>query len=110
MMLGPDAPDAFVPLGMYGGYFTIPHSLRPGERYIATAYLATKSRFIMTRRHDPHRTQAYLFCKNEQSLGDSHKTDVDDEKRALAEVFRGAGWRSQSLLESSQTADDFYAI
>lgn len=110
MMLDVDAPDPFHSLGVYAGYFTIHQELREGEAYNATAFITTQSRGIMTRRHDPHKFQAYLFCNPESSdrLKNSSKGDVDDEKQALAEVFRGAGWQTEEILRGLTEADDFY--
>jgi 2-polyprenyl-6-methoxyphenol hydroxylase-like FAD-dependent oxidoreductase len=59
--------DPFQPLGAFAGYFTVNEDCRKGEGYDATMYMATQSRGIMTRRHDPHKYQAYLFCSSSSS-------------------------------------------
>ncbi|KZF22465.1 2-polyprenyl-6-methoxyphenol hydroxylase [Xylona heveae TC161] len=110
MMLNADAADPFHPLGAYAGYFTIDQELQEGEGYNATAFIATQGRGIMTRRHDPSKFQAYLFCNPGSSdrLKLASKGDTDEEKQALAEVFHGAGWQTEQILKGLARSDDFY--
>ncbi|KAJ6442737.1 FAD binding domain-containingprotein [Purpureocillium lavendulum] len=106
----PGAADGFVPLGnSYSAYLTIPRPVQDGEEYLATFYTATKSRFIMTRRHSPHRVQVYLMCSNDsKQLQEAHRRDVDAEKNIFTEIFKGAGWQADDILRQLQTSDDFY--
>ncbi|KAM5350770.1 hypothetical protein ACJ41O_007275 [Fusarium nematophilum] len=110
MMLGPDAPDGFYPLkGDFVGYFTVPRPIQEGEEYIATMYLAPGRRGIMTRRHRPDAFQAYLSCTTDsEKLNNARPGDVVQEKAALTEIFRGAGWQTEGILEALQKSDDFY--
>ncbi|KAL4779070.1 hypothetical protein BJX76DRAFT_365544 [Aspergillus varians] len=112
MMLGVEneANPGHHSLGVYAGYCTIKQDIRPGEGYDATAFIATGSRGVMTRRHDPACFQAYVFCKSTASsrLGNADKGDIEEEKKALAEVFRGAGWESEKILQGLVESDDFY--
>ncbi|KAI0126192.1 hypothetical protein BJ170DRAFT_463368 [Xylariales sp. AK1849] len=112
MMLGPDADDGFIPLnGMYTGYFTTPRPIREGEEYIATAYMAPGKRGFMTRRHSPHAMQVYMGCTTESERlkkAVAQRGDVKEEKEALAEIFQGAGWQTEELLESLRADNDFY--
>jgi 2-polyprenyl-6-methoxyphenol hydroxylase-like FAD-dependent oxidoreductase len=110
MMLGPDILDQFFPFnGVYIGYFSIPRPMQDGEEYIATAYVAPRKRAIMTRRQNPHETQAYLMCKTDsERLKAARRGDVKEEKEALAEVFKGAGWQTEDILKSLMTDNDFY--
>lgn len=73
--------DPFQPLGAFAGYFKVNGDCRKGEGYDATMYMATQSRSIMTRRHDPHKYQAYLFCNSSSSerLNAAKKGDIAEE-------------------------------
>ncbi|EED15717.1 FAD-binding monooxygenase, putative [Talaromyces stipitatus ATCC 10500] len=102
--------DPFQTLGAFAGYFTVQEDIRKDEGYDATMYMTTKSRGIMTRRHDPHKYQAYLFCSTDSSerLKSSKKGDIIKEKEGFKEVFHGTGWRSEEILKALETSDDFY--
>lgn len=110
LMLGPDTPDAFRPLGdNYTGYLTIPWPIQEGEQYRATVYSATRGRGIMMRRHSPDRAQAYLTCSSSSDrMKNAYRKGVQEEKEALAEVFQGAGWKTEELLKVLMTDNDFY--
>lgn len=108
MMRGSEV-DTSHPLDEYTAYFTIPRDMEEGEEYIATSYIAPGSRFVLTRRHDPHRIQVYLTGKSVTGrLKSAQRGDANEEKKVFAEVFRGAGWQVDSILESLMEADDFY--
>ncbi|KAJ5658881.1 hypothetical protein N7507_005332 [Penicillium longicatenatum] len=108
LIMGPEEADPFHSLGMYGGYFTIPRKVQENEAYAATAYIAPGSRFLMTRRHDPLRIQAYMFCKFDPKHIECSLTRADSEKNALKDIFRDAGWESEKILQALDVADDFY--
>jgi 2-polyprenyl-6-methoxyphenol hydroxylase-like FAD-dependent oxidoreductase len=111
MMLGSDTADGFYPLGgggVYIAYFTIPRPIQEGEEYIATAYMAPGKRGVMTRRHSPNEIQVYLGCQNSERLKNVRRGDVKEEKKALEEIFQGAGWQIEEMLKSLKDADDFY--
>ena len=110
MMLGPDTPDAFRRFrDLYTGYFTIPRPIKEGEEYLATMYIATGRRGMMTRRHSPDEIQVYLGGKLESKrLESSRPGDVKEEQEALAEVLQGAGWQTDEILKSMKDSDNFY--
>ncbi|RYP85934.1 hypothetical protein DL769_000871 [Monosporascus sp. CRB-8-3] len=109
IMLGPGAADCVYPLGLYTAYFNIPRPIQEGEEYIATVYIAPGKRGIMTRRHSPHEIQAYVGCKTEsERLENARPGDVKEEKEALAEILKGAGWETEEILKSMKDAEDFY--
>ncbi|KAL2674142.1 hypothetical protein Neosp_012588 [[Neocosmospora] mangrovei] len=110
MMLGSKTNDGFYPLkGDFVGYFTSPRLIKEGEEYIATMYIAPGRRGIMTRRHRPDAIQVYLSCTtNSKRLNEARQGDVLEEKAALTEIFQGAGWQTEELLEALQKSDDFY--
>ncbi|KAI1412224.1 FAD/NAD(P)-binding domain-containing protein [Hypoxylon sp. FL1857] len=116
MMLGSgkndkvDKADGFHPLhGVYIAYFTLSWPMKEGEEYLATVYTATGRRAIMVRRHKPDKVQIYLMCKNNsERLKNAPRGDVREEKEALAEIFRDAGWRTDEILKDMKDADDFY--
>ncbi|ELR06988.1 hypothetical protein VC83_08486 [Pseudogymnoascus destructans] len=111
MMLGPGAADAFVPIGdgEYIAYFTIPQPMREGEGYMATFYLATGIRWVLTRRSNSDEIQVYLACRLDTGrLRTACQEGIEEEKAALAEVFKGAGWKLDELVESLKDTDNFY--
>ncbi|KAJ5602194.1 Fad binding domain protein [Penicillium lagena] len=109
MMLGSGVVDAFHPFDEYVAYFTIPQPMREGEEYIATSYIAPEGRFVLTRRHDSQKIQVYLTGKSvTERLKSVQRGDIGEEKKAFAEVFRGAGWQVDKILESLMEAEDFY--
>ncbi|KAL3430414.1 FAD binding domain protein [Aspergillus tetrazonus] len=109
IMLRSDSEDSFQPLNEYTAYFTIPRSMEAGEEYIATSYIAPGDRFVLTRRHNPQRIQVYLTGKSvTRRLKGVRKGDASEEKKAFAEVFRGAGWQVEGILDLLMEADDFY--
>lgn len=110
MMNGPNAADAFVPLsGRYISYFTIPRRMQEGEDYSATMYFGTENRILMTRRSSPHEIQAYLMCTTDsERFHNARRAGGMEEKKAVAEIFRGAGWQAEEILNSMMNSEDFY--
>jgi 2-polyprenyl-6-methoxyphenol hydroxylase-like FAD-dependent oxidoreductase len=104
IMFGSDIEDAaYHPLqGVYMAYFTIPRMIQEGEEYIATTYLATGKRGIMTRRHSPHEIQVYIGCTSaSKRLKDALLGgNAGEQKAAWAETFQGAGWQTKEIFES----------
>lgn len=117
MMLGVEAgssgfqqADGLHPVeGLFFAYFTVRRPIEEGEDYIATAYLAPGRRGLLTRRHSPHEMQVMFSCKTDsERLRSSQRGDVEEEKAAFAEIFQGAGWKTEELLKLMRDADDFY--
>lgn len=101
-------------LGLWIAYFIIPW---PGEEeeYVATSYTSPGQRSIMTRGSKAHGMQVYLMCKDDPKRGTSldklrqvPKGDIKLEKEALSDIFRGAKWRTDQILEALDHVDDFY--
>ncbi|KAI2936351.1 hypothetical protein CBS63078_862 [Aspergillus niger] len=109
MMLGggDDDRDPVHSIGVSAGYFTIDSELEKGEGYDATVYMTTQGRGIMMRRHNPHKIQAYMFCKA-GPFENCSKGDVEREKQVMGQVFRDAGWKSEEIIRGMEEADDFY--
>lgn len=107
---GTPVADGLHPVeGLYFAYFTLRRPVQEGEEYIATSYLAPGKRGIMTRRHSPHEMQVMFSCKTDSNrLKNARRGDVEEEKKAFAEIFQGAGWQSEDLVKSMRDADDFY--
>lgn len=101
--------DPVRPLGVYAGYFTIPRTIKEDEGYNATGFITTRHRGIMTRRHNPNRLQAYLFCDPNSWERLKEKRTVEEEKLALIEVFKNVGWEAEDILKGMQESNDFYA-
>ncbi|XXH00805.1 hypothetical protein Hte_007156 [Hypoxylon texense] len=111
MMLGPDVPDALLPLGggVYTAYFTMPRPIEKGEGYIATAYIAPGRKGFFLRRHSPDTVQVYMGCTSDsEKLKNARRGDTQAEKEALAEFYRGGGWRTKEIVEAMMDAEDFY--
>ncbi|EAW20344.1 putative FAD-binding monooxygenase [Aspergillus fischeri NRRL 181] len=112
LALDADAEDPFYPLGVYIAYFTLPRPVG-GDEYLASVYIAPQRRFVAVRRHNPREIQVYLacmpdLCKPKDRLKNARKGDVVEEKHGFAEIFRGAGWQTDDILEALESADDFY--
>ncbi|KAL4935129.1 hypothetical protein BDV06DRAFT_234621 [Aspergillus oleicola] len=97
-------------LGVFAAYCTVPKPIEPGEEYNATSFISTGNRGIMTRRHDPKVLQVYAMCRTRASarLEDPSRGNNEEEMRALAEVFRGAGWKPEQILKAMAESDDLY--
>jgi 2-polyprenyl-6-methoxyphenol hydroxylase-like FAD-dependent oxidoreductase len=109
MMLGPDYPNPVTFLGVHVAYFTIPLQAREGEVYKATGYFAPGKRVLFTRRHRADRIQIYMISQvRSERLQNARRNDVDEEKAAFAEVFRGAGWKADKILQWLEESEDFY--
>ncbi|PTB66684.1 FAD/NAD(P)-binding domain-containing protein [Trichoderma citrinoviride] len=110
LMLGPGVADALRPVkGAYTAYFTIPRPIQKGEEYNSTFYLATGRRAIMTRRHSPEEIQIYLPCNTlSDRMKQAHKDGVPEQKKALAEIFQDAGWKSKEILRDMFNSENFY--
>ncbi|KAI1457527.1 FAD/NAD(P)-binding domain-containing protein [Annulohypoxylon moriforme] len=110
LMVGSDTEDGYSPLrGTYIAYFTVPRPVKKGDEYLATVYIAPGRRAIMARRHNPDQIQVYLMLKNDSDrLRDSRRGDTDEERAALAEIYRGAGWETEEIIRAMNESDDFY--
>lgn len=113
MMIGHDTPDPmhFLRHNIYIGYFTIPKEMKPGDKYDATMFLAPGGRVVMQRRSEPGKIQVYFQVMKgavTKQLAQAHRGGVAGEKAALAEIFRGAGWKVDEFLKGLEESDDFY--
>lgn len=113
MMIGGDTPDPmhFLRDNVYIGYYTIPKEMEPGDKYDASVFVATGGRMVFSRRSDPHKIQVYFEVLKggaTERLARAHRGGVEGEKAALAEIFRGAGWKTEEFLKGLQESDDFY--
>ncbi|KAG8158131.1 hypothetical protein KVR01_011892 [Diaporthe batatas] len=113
MMLERDAPDPmhFLRHNVFIAYYTMPRAAKGDETYDATAYMAAGNRMMMKRGSDPHRMQAYLLVLKDAATGrlkEAHRGGVAAEKAAMADIFRGAGWRTEELIKGMEASDDFY--
>lgn len=113
MMIGHDTPDPmhFLRHNVYIGYFTISKVMKPGDKYDATMFLAPGGRVVMSRRSEPGKIQVYFQVMKggaTKQLAQAHRGGVVGEKAALAEIFRGAGWKTEEFLRGLEESDDFY--
>ncbi|KAL3417472.1 FAD binding domain protein [Phlyctema vagabunda] len=107
MMVGADT--AFSSLGGDCiAYFTIPRAVEEGEQYKATMYMAP-GKGVMTRRHNPREIQVYLSCTlDSERLKVFDRKNMAREKEVFIDIFRGAGWQTDAILESMIASDNFY--
>ncbi len=110
MMLGTDdATVGFKAIGEYNAYLTFKRPMEKGERYVGMLYPAPGKISLLTRRHNPEEMQLYLLCPKRNELIESVKRgDVEEEKKAFADLFRGAGWKTEELLQEMMDSTDFY--
>ncbi|KAF9887199.1 hypothetical protein FE257_010453 [Aspergillus nanangensis] len=108
MILEPGAPDPFQSLGMCTAYFKMPRPMPEGGKFLASAYIAPGRRGLMTRRHSPDEMQAMMSCSLDGAMKTAEKGDVEQEKKAFAQVFQGAGWETDDILSAMTHAEDFY--
>ncbi|KAM5349470.1 hypothetical protein ACJ41O_005975 [Fusarium nematophilum] len=109
MLLGPYVDDPMHNLGVYIGYFTIPRPVQKGEEFRGTFYVAPGKRLVITRRHAPHTKQVYLISlAHSERMEKAQRGDVEQEKHALTDIFQGAGWEVDQVLEAMKDSDDFY--
>ena len=110
MMMGRGKTDGFHPIDdTFVGYVTLPRPIEKGEGYNATMYMASGGRAIMTRRHSPDQIQAYLTCDfTSDRMKEIAKSPVQGQKDAIAEAFKGAGWKSESIMGGMMEDNDFY--
>ncbi|KAH6684653.1 hypothetical protein B0J14DRAFT_573325 [Halenospora varia] len=110
MLLGSDTLDTFRSFGVYSSYFTIPQ--QPGDLNIGTMYYPGGKRFIFTRRNNPRTIQGYLQFmtkSNDETINQTLKKGVSEQKELFAEIFHGSGWQSDRLIEGLRSSDNFYA-
>ncbi|KAJ5872343.1 uncharacterized protein N7529_004696 [Penicillium soppii] len=111
MMLEPNDPDPFHFMKLYIAYFTIPRE--EGDEYMSTLYNAPGKRFVFTRRHAPDTIQAYLgYCTSSDKLDNVKKSDIAEQKKAWAELFADAAWKTPRIIndmQNDEAANDFYS-
>ncbi|KAG5952003.1 hypothetical protein E4U53_001817 [Claviceps sorghi] len=110
MLLRDEDPsvDASRNLGAYISYFTIPR--RPGDVNMATVYVATGQRVLLTRFHSETEGQGYLMTTAHAGrIDDVLRRDVAAQKALFADLFRDAGWQADRLVQAMRESDDFYA-
>lgn len=109
MMLGTSAPNPVTFLGMYIAYFTAPLQREEGEEYNGSIYVAPNRRMLFTRRHREDQIQIYMMSTfSSGCMRSVHRNDVEAEKAAFADEFRGVGWKADQILEWLEASDDFY--
>lgn len=111
MLFGEEGEKALHPLGgECSAYFITDIEMEKGEEYMATLYMAPGRRGIMTRRHSSSSLQVYIGGAPGPTsrLKNTKRGDVKEEKEALKELFKGAGWKSDEIVGSMMEADDFY--
>jgi 2-polyprenyl-6-methoxyphenol hydroxylase-like FAD-dependent oxidoreductase len=63
----------------------------------------------MTRRHNPEEIQIYLPCNTTSDrMKKAHRDGVEEQKKALAEIFTDAGWQSKEIIRDMFDSENFY--
>ncbi|KIX05858.1 uncharacterized protein Z518_03831 [Rhinocladiella mackenziei CBS 650.93] len=116
LLLGPDVPDPFYPLGTTLAWVTIPSE--EGDTNFFTGYVAPGGRFIATRKDREDCLRVY-FLVSTTDMSEDHPLrasvksgSVTDQKQAWADYFQDVGWRASRFLReitASSMADDWYA-
>lgn len=108
---------AFLSLGVFDAFFTIPLNLAvEGDRHVAKIYHTSGRRTLSTRTGDRTVTQAALSTMRPGlELRDAmEKTGgaagLEDQKDSWTKLFSDAGWQADRLLEGLRTTDDFYSF
>lgn len=100
--------DETVNMGVYMCFFKTPRI--PDTEKLTTVYVATQRRVLMTRVHSETEGQVYMAVRGHAAELDRVLTqDVDAQKSFFAELFTGAGWRAEELIDSMNKSTDFYA-
>lgn len=109
LAFGPDIRfKTCMPLGVHAAYYSIPSEA--GDGTLARTYSATNGRMIFTRSSNRPVTQVLLFTmQGTEELQDIYKEPMEAQKKAFADVFRGAGWNMKRLLDGLEKSNDFYA-
>jgi 2-polyprenyl-6-methoxyphenol hydroxylase-like FAD-dependent oxidoreductase len=91
-------------------YFTIARPAAPGEKdFVARYYMATGYRSVLTRRHNASTIQVYLMTRVDcPRLRNARHGDTATQKAAMDDIFRGAGWETDAILDAMHDSDDFY--
>ena len=111
LMLGPDTPDPLFSLHQHIAYMRLPSEMGENETFTATAYIAPKGKFVMTRRNNRHELQVYLMGGSKAlaaRLDEIKRGDLDAEKQAFIDEFRGSGWKVDEILALVRGSNDFY--
>lgn len=112
-LFGQDVEDAsYHPFkDTYMAYFTIPRPIQPGEEYVASLFIATGRRGLMTRRHSKDELQVYMgYNSHDGKLEEARRQGgLPELKKAWADIFQGAGWKTDEILRALQDTDaDIY--
>lgn len=105
-----DTPDGLQLLSdVYIAYYTMNRAMAKDEKFASTIYMVPNGRGLMTRRHDPDKLQVMLTARiSKTALKTVPRGNVDEEKAAMADLYRGAGWISADLVKGMLASDDFY--
>jgi 2-polyprenyl-6-methoxyphenol hydroxylase-like FAD-dependent oxidoreductase len=111
IVFGPDTADSVLPLGAFVAYYDVPKL--PIDLLVPTIYHAPERRMIAVRPNALGTVQAAFLIvpspTGAEELATAITNGVPQQKEAFAEVFRGAGWQSDDLIQGMRDAEDFYA-
>ena len=103
------------PTDSWAAYFTLKQNLLEGSK-MGHGYSAVGSRFIALGPDPSGVSRATLMCHQPRSVQDPalpfhevSKQGDDALKRFITQHYRGAGWKTDEILEGMLEADDFYA-
>lgn len=93
--------------GVCIAYFSMDKEKEPEEEYLATIYMASGGKGIMTRRHNAQKLQVYVGCRDE-TASNLKRGDVTAEKKFMRDTFKGVKWKVPELMDAMDASDDFY--
>ena len=115
MGLGGGVRDHIQPTNCWAAYFSIPRDLLDGSK-IGQAYSAPGGRFLAIGPDPSGVTRVTLMGINPRDDRDATlhfreatKQGDDALKRFVAQHFKGAGWRTDEIVQGMMEAADFYA-
>lgn len=109
-MLGEEASKkTFHSMDETNAYLTFKQPAAEGEKYVGQMYIGTNKRSLLVRRHNPEELQLYLLLSRpDDRIARVKRGDVEEEKKAFAEIYQGAGWKTEELLQKMMESTDFY--
>lgn len=111
LTFGPAAADVVKPLNQWSCWFSIPW--KETDSSWARWYNAPGGRMILIRPDNGYLTRVSLWTMTreanvEEDLSLLLAAGPDQQKRYWAKLFTNAGWEAPRVLQSMESADDFY--
>lgn len=115
-----DVRDHIETIGAWGAYFTIPKSILRDGQY-GQGYSAVPGRFVgVGPDHDSETNRVMLMGIHPRVSTSETASRIEEFRQAtrmgtkatktfVGDLFRGAGWKTEQILELMERSEDFYA-